>query len=44
MQQKFGDQAGSFSPYKQIEELGKELGFEFNFSKSERIPNTFRCS
>ena len=43
MQQKFGDQAGSFSPYKQIEELGKELGFEFNFSKSERIPNTFRA-
>ena len=43
MQQKFSDQAGSFSPYKQIEELGKELGFEFNFSKSERIPNTFRA-
>ena len=43
MQQKFGDQVGSFSPYKQIEELGKELGFEFNFSKSERIPNTFRA-
>ena len=43
MQQKFGDHAGSFSPYKQIEELGKELGFEFNFSKSERIPNTFRA-
>ena len=43
MQQKFGDQAGSFSFYKQIEELGKELGFEFNFSKSERIPNTFRA-
>ena len=43
MQQKFGDQAVSFSFYKQIEELGKELGFEFNFSKSERIPNTFRA-
>ena len=43
MKQKFGDQAGSFSPYKQIEELGKGLGFEFNFSKSERIPNTFRA-
>ena len=42
MKQKFGDQAGN-SPYKQIEELGKELGFEFNFSKSERIPNTFRA-
>ena len=43
MKQKFGDQTGNFSPYKQIEELGKGLGFEFNFSKSERIPNTFRA-
>ena len=43
MQQKFGDQVDSFSPYKHIEELGKELGFEFHFSKSERIPNTFRA-
>ena len=43
MKQKFGDRTGNFSPYKQIEELGKGLGFEFNFSKSERIPNTFRA-
>ncbi len=43
MKQKFGDLTGNFSPYKQIEELGKGLGFEFNFSKSERIPNTFRA-
>ncbi len=43
MKQKFGDQTGNFSPHKQIEELGKGLGFEFNFSKSERIPNTFRA-
>ena len=29
--------------YKKFEKEGKELGFEFNFSKSERIPNTFRA-
>lgn len=41
MQQKFGDASGRASPYNQIKEIGKSLGFEFNFSKTERIPNTF---
>ena len=41
MQQRFGDLSGKASPYKQIEKIGKSLGFDFNFSKSERIPNTF---
>ena len=41
MQQKFGDASGRASPYNQIREIGKSLGFEFNFSKTERIPNTF---
>jgi predicted DsbA family dithiol-disulfide isomerase len=41
MQQKFGDTSGRASPYNQIKEIGKSLGFEFNFSKTERIPNTF---
>ena len=43
LQQKFGDLSGRQSPYKQIEEIGDSLGFEFNFSKTERIPNTFNA-
>ena len=43
MQQKFGDLSGRSSPYSQITEIGKTLGFDFNFSKSERIPNTFNA-
>ena len=43
MQQKFGDLSGKASPYKQIEKIGKSLGFDFNFSKSKRIPNTFNA-
>ena len=40
MQQKFGSSNGS-SPYNEIIKIGKSVGFEFNFSKTERIPNTF---
>ena len=43
MQQKFGDLSGKASPYKQIEQIGKSLGFDFNFSRAERIPNTFNA-
>ena len=43
LQQKFGDLSGRQSPYKQIEEIGDSLGFEFNFSKTKRIPNTFNA-
>ncbi|MEC7929488.1 MAG: DsbA family oxidoreductase [Pseudomonadota bacterium] len=43
MQQRFGNLSGKASPYKQIEKIGKSLGFDFNFSKSERIPNTFNA-
>ena len=43
MEQKFGDLSGRASPYKQIEQIGKSLGFDFNFSKAERIPNTFNA-
>ena len=43
LKQKFGDISGGQSPYKQIEEIGNSLGFEFNFSKTERIPNTFNA-
>ena len=43
MQQRFGDLSGKASPYKQIEKIGKSLGFDFNFSRSERIPNTFNA-
>lgn len=43
MQQRFGDLSGRPSPYSQITEIGKTLGFDFNFSKSERIPNTFNA-
>ena len=40
MQQKFGSSNGS-SAYNEIIKIGKSVGFEFNFSKTERIPNTF---
>ncbi len=40
MQQKFGSSNGG-SPYNEIIKIGKSVGFEFNFSKTERIPNTF---
>ena len=43
LEQKFGDLSGRQSPYKQIEEIGNSLGFEFNFFKTERIPNTFNA-
>ena len=43
LEQKFGDLSGRQSPYKQIEEIGNSLGFEFNFSKTKRIPNTFNA-
>ena len=43
MQQKFSDLSGKASPYKQIEQIGKSLGFDFNFSRAERIPNTFNA-
>ena len=43
MQQKFGDLSGRSSPYSHITKIGKTLGFDFNFSKSERIPNTFNA-
>ena len=40
MQQKFGSSSGK-SPYNEITKIGESVGFEFNFSKTERIPNTF---
>ena len=40
MQQKFGSSGGK-SRYDEIAEIGKSLNFNFNFSKTERIPNTF---
>ena len=40
MQQKFGSSGGK-SRYQQITKIGKSLNFNFNFSKTERIPNTF---
>ncbi len=43
LEQKFGNSYGRHSPYKQIEEIGSSLGFEFNFSKTKRIPNTFNA-
>ena len=43
MQQKFGDSSGRASPYNQIKEIGKSLDFDFNFSKTKRIPNTFNA-
>jgi len=40
MQQKFGSSNGR-SAYNEITKIGESVGFEFNFSKTERIPNTF---
>ena len=40
MQQKFGSSSGR-SHYNEITRIGESVGFEFNFSKAERIPNTF---
>ncbi|HIE49828.1 MAG TPA: DsbA family oxidoreductase [Gammaproteobacteria bacterium] len=40
MQQKFGPTRGK-GAYDEIIKIGKDLNFDFNFSKSERIPNTF---
>jgi len=40
MQQKFGSSNGR-APYNEITKIGESIGFEFNFSKTERIPNTF---
>ena len=38
MQQKFGSSSGR-SHYNEITRVGESVGFEFNFSKAERIPN-----
>ena len=43
MQQKFGGKSNGSSVYTQIKEIGESLGFEFNFSKTKRIPNTFNA-
>ena len=40
MQQKFGSTSGK-SSYNEITKIGESVGFKFNFSKTERIPNTF---
>ena len=40
MQQKFGSSNGK-SPYNEIIKIGESIDFVFNFSKTERIPNTF---
>jgi len=40
IKQKFGSSSGR-SPYDEITKIGESLGFKFNFSKAERIPNTF---
>ena len=40
MQQKFGS-SNARSPYEEITKVGESVGFEFNFSKTKRIPNTF---
>ena len=40
MQQKFGS-SNARSPYEEITKVGRSVGFEFNFSKTKRIPNTF---
>ena len=40
MQQKFGSNLGK-GVYDEIIDIGKDLDFDFNFSKTERIPNTF---
>ena len=43
MQQKFGGKSSGSFVYNQIKEIGESLGFEFNFSKTKRIPNTFNA-
>ena len=40
MQQKFGSSRGN-GVYDEIVSIGKDLEFDFNFSKTKRIPNTF---
>ncbi len=40
IQQKFGSSDG-ISRYDEITKIGESLNFNFNFSKTERIPNTF---
>tara|TARA_Y100001970_G_scaffold127645_1_gene157704 strand:+ start:408 stop:1061 length:654 start_codon:yes stop_codon:yes gene_type:complete len=40
MQQKFGSSSNT-SRYDEITKIGESLNFTFNFSKAERIPNTF---
>ncbi len=40
MQQKFGSSDGK-SRYDEITKIGESVNFNFNFSKTERIPNTF---
>jgi len=40
MQQKFGSSHGN-EIYDEIVNIGKDLDFDFNFSKTKRIPNTF---
>ena len=40
IQQKFGSNRGK-GVYDEIIDIGKGLDFDFNFSKTERIPNTF---
>ena len=40
LKQKFGSSNESL-PYEQTTKVGESIGFEFNFSKTERIPNTF---
>jgi len=40
MKHKFGSSSRR-SPYDEITKIGESLGFKFNFSKTERIPNTF---
>ena len=42
MKQKFGNSSRS-NFTSNIKELGESLGFEFNFSKSKTIPNTFKA-
>tara|TARA_Y100001970_G_scaffold115367_1_gene143794 strand:- start:39 stop:692 length:654 start_codon:yes stop_codon:yes gene_type:complete len=40
IQQKFGSSDARLA-YEEITKVGESVGFEFNFSKTERIPNTF---
>ena len=40
VQQKFGSSGGK-SRYDEITKIGESLNFNFNFSKTKRIPNTF---